>query len=214
MWRLPGRPLRAPLCRVGRDWLADPSLGSAPWGSPRDLEPPATPTPEAGCAGQGRLAGRGPVSSYPHLWTRLLPAGGKGLDGPAHAHLAAQTCRRPLPQLRKERQSPPWQKFENPEIKKPRRTRPLRNRGSLCSDLPACRRNMSECTWHACTHGREKPSVPPACLARWAKAGRPWVLEWSRGLSHTASATHTWVERFCSFEYFPALGPVDSSVRM
>lgn len=84
--------------------------------------------------------GEGNCLPLPHPWTRLLPAGGKGLDGPAHAHLAAQTCRRPLPQLRKERQSPPWQKFENPEIKKPRRTRPLRNRGSLCSDLPACRR--------------------------------------------------------------------------
>ena len=77
MWRLLGRPLGAPLCPVGRDWLSDPSLGSAPWGSLQDPGP-ATPTPEAGCAGDGgtRGGGIGPLhpllnTPVPSRWQRL-----------------------------------------------------------------------------------------------------------------------------------------------
>lgn len=150
--------------------------------------------------------GRGPVSSSPTLGRvccQQVAKASTGLPTPTlRLRLAGGSdLQAPLPQLRKERQSPPWQKCENPEIKKPRRTRPLRNRGSLCSDLPACRR--------ICPSARGTPALtaeksPQSLRLAWCGGLRQEdlgvSLQWSRGLSHTASATRTWVERFCSFE--------------
>lgn len=65
--------------------------------------------------------GRGPVSSSPTLGRvccQQVAKASTGLPTPTlRLRLAGGSdLQAPLPQLRKERQSPPWQKCENPEI--------------------------------------------------------------------------------------------------
>lgn len=69
--------------------------------------------------------GEGTCLLLPHPWTRLSPAGGKGLDGPAHAHLAAQTCRRlrlagaPYPSCAKSARARPGKNVKTQKLRNP-----------------------------------------------------------------------------------------------
>lgn len=120
MWRLLGRPLAAPLCSVGRDWLANPSLGSAPWGSPRDLELRPRPPPEAGCAGEGRVGlGRGTVSPSPtpgRVCCQQVAKASTGLPTPT---LRLRLAGAPYPSCAKSARARPGKNLKTQKLRNP-----------------------------------------------------------------------------------------------
>ena len=119
MWRLPGRPLRAPLCRVGRDWLADPSLGSAPWGSPRDLEPRPRPPRRRGARGRGDWRGGDLSPPTPTSGRVCCQQVAKALTGLPTPTLRLRLAGAPYPSCAKSARARPGKNLKTQKLRNP-----------------------------------------------------------------------------------------------